>query len=214
MKNLVFISLALLVILSSSEEIRQLQSGWDNVYGHRGWNEKCKNWDETNGRCIECHEGCRKWENICVIVVPYCWRWGMQGDCIQCYWGFGDDNRDPINGTCPMNNMTSVQGNQTTDNNCQCHDDYRQCISCYAGYYLDIDAFCQPLPENCTAADPEGNCTDCVSGFEVVNGTCEKQVCDLSLCRTFNEDQSQCTSCPIRSYLVDGCCIEVNGYCE
>ena len=36
----------------------------------------------------------------------------------------------------------------------------------------------------------------------------------MDLCLTFNTDQTACTSCPNRSYLVDGCCIQVNGYCS
>lgn len=80
----------------------------------------------------------------------------------------------PINDTCPeqINATVSNQGpliinNMTIDINCQCHNNDKQCIDCFAGYYLDVDTFCVELPANCTGADPYGNCTSCVSGFGV-----------------------------------------------
>ena len=100
-----------------------------------------------------------------------------------------------INGTCPKNPNTTLtspgMGNET-DMNCQCHNDDKICIDCYAGYYLDLDSFCTDLPEYCTAADEFGNCTACRTGYVVDNGTCGPQECDLSLCAKFNADQTKC----------------------
>jgi hypothetical protein len=172
MKTILFLSLTFLLVLTNSS--RHLEGNHYNLMSHRKLNDLCKNWDEDMSQCIECYEGCTKWENICVKIVKYCEMWDDMGNCVQCEKGYGSDTGMSINGTCPKqqdNALTSMPEN-VTDINCQCHNDERECIYCYAGFYLDIGNFCVELPENCTAADPLGDCTACEAGFVVENGTC------------------------------------------
>lgn len=49
-----------------------------------GYKVNCKNWDESTGTCLECFEGCTKWENICVKVVKHCAKWDKEGNCTDC----------------------------------------------------------------------------------------------------------------------------------
>ena len=72
--------LLLLVATVSCERVRML---WrDKESSHMDMN--CKNWDKETGTCIECYEGCTKWENICVKIVKYCASWDDEGNCISC----------------------------------------------------------------------------------------------------------------------------------
>lgn len=57
--------------------------------------------------------------------------------------GWGDMDSLPINGTCPL---TLDTNGESIDVNCQCHDDNRTCIDCYAGFYIDLDTICNELP--------------------------------------------------------------------
>ena len=78
------------------------------------------------------------------------------------------------------------------DVNCQCHTEDRICIDCFNGFYLDVNATCQELPGNCTAANINGECTGCIEGFGLENGECVEKICDKSLCVAYNSDQSEC----------------------
>ncbi len=48
----------------------------------------------------------------------------------------------------------------------------RVCKKCDSGFYLDNKYTCQSLPEGCLAANTDGNCTSCDSGYKLSNGVC------------------------------------------
>lgn len=82
MKSATLLALAAFLVLASSA--RLLHNDKANLQSHIKLNSLCKNWDETMSTCIECYEGCTKWENICVRVVKYCAKWDDEGNCVEC----------------------------------------------------------------------------------------------------------------------------------
>ncbi len=86
-----------LILCASCERVRQLQN--DDSSSHYKIN--CKNFDEKSGTCIECFEGCTKWENICVKVVKHCAVWDDMGNCTTCEAGYGDKSNKAVDGACP-----------------------------------------------------------------------------------------------------------------
>lgn len=97
MKTIFFISIVLLVCLGSAERLLAGNSGM------MSYNSLCKNWDKDRLTCMQCYEGCTKWENICVRIVKHCAKWDQEGNCVECEMGHGDMDSMPINETCPMN---------------------------------------------------------------------------------------------------------------
>lgn len=86
MKSQTIFVLLVVVVYVSCTKVRMLQTTDDS--GSSKLN--CKNFDEATGTCLECFEGCTKWENICVKIVKHCAKWSEKGDCIDCETGYGD----------------------------------------------------------------------------------------------------------------------------
>ncbi len=48
----------------------------------------------------------------------------------------------------------------------------RVCKKCDSGFYLDSNNTCQTLPEGCLAANTDGTCNSCDTGYKLSNGAC------------------------------------------
>lgn len=76
----------------------------------------CKNFDKQTGTCMECFEGCTKWENICVKIVKHCAGWDQKGNCVECEKGYGDESNKSVDGACPKQTAapSNTGGQETT----------------------------------------------------------------------------------------------------
>jgi hypothetical protein len=107
------------------------------------------------GECAACPLDCTK----CDAKDP--------ATCLACFAGYG------FNGTTAGGCVACA------DELCEdCSKDYAECKRCADGHWLSPDGACQPLEDNCVAANAQGNCTECFFGYVPVDGAC--QACDPS----------------------------------
>jgi hypothetical protein len=203
------------------------------IVGATADNYGCAQW--TNGVCTQCSYRYIAMSQTCQPVNPLCQTWDNTGKCLTCYTGYeicaegcipapatpGPSYNQPLcntfdsTGKCTkcatgayFNNGVCVQANA----NCQTFSQTNGwCLSCYAGYSLQVgQCVLIPLcpannaPSDLLCASWSGNtCLKCSVNAYFNNGVCTQV---NPLCMTFDSSNGNCLSC-YNGYTL------YNGYC-
>lgn len=136
--------------------------------------------------CLICLFGYYPEGNRCAKVSDLCRDHNVQnGQCTSCI--------SPImlltNGQCRDPNCMNYNGDicdrcvqnfvynvgqkicQFSDQNCM-NPGPAQCLQCRQGFYVSSSGICMQLPANCRSARPNGVCSECNQGYQVMNQVC------------------------------------------
>ena len=203
---------------------------------------QCKNFDMTLLECTQCYSGYNLAANKkCVVAPPSTTMVGCaeikNNTCVKCardYWqdvNKGCNKVDPIcksfdlaNGNCltcydgfKVQGRTCVVQNGTADPNCKKWKD-GVCLECSKGFYFDPNNVCIQIDPFCKSFNlTDKICTQCYSGFQIVNNACvfdiQKPAFDIN-CKTFDTN-GVCVNCSKGFYFdSNGVCIQVPPSCK
>ena len=157
-----------------------------------------------NGQCLECTDNCKEKES------DSC-------KCLSCNEGYFFEN---------------YQCKKCIDN-CKTCNNNDTCNSCFSGYILENN-LCNKCNHNCKECfassfnDTKQNCLSCKNDTKVLyNNNCvdecpdnfykdENKECKEcnNLCKEYDNNCNNCTSCYDGYYLKDNVCLECNEHCE
>ena len=157
-----------------------------------------------NGQCLECTDNCKEKES------DSC-------KCLSCNEGYFFEN---------------YQCKKCIDN-CKTCNNNDTCNSCFSGYILENN-ICNKCNHNCKECfassfnDTKQNCLSCKNDTKVLyNNNCvdecpdnfykdENKECKEcnNLCKEYDNNCNNCTSCYDGYYLKDNVCLECNEHCE
>jgi hypothetical protein len=95
-----------------------------------------------------------------------------------------------------------------------CLNYYQQnglCSNCSAGYYVNYQGQCVPLPSFCQQADIQGKCQLCNQGYRVFASQC---LPNIQFCSAFDPNSGYCLTCMSNYYLTsDNTCQYMPAFC-
>jgi len=179
-------------------------------------NPNCNTYDNKSGACLTCYPGFGLIEDTCLPGIatgtfdPNCNTFNGS-TCVSCSKSYylsssgkctavnpSCNTYDPTNGNCTscfagyqvLNGNCVISVTQPTIANCNSIDSQTgKCTKCSFGYYFDANGNCAQQNPNCKTFNTIiYACTECYSGYDLVNNDCQKsaaQTIDPN-CKTFN----------------------------
>jgi hypothetical protein len=132
---------------------------------------------------------------------------------------------DPSNGNC----LTCFSGYQLTNHTCTVSSTPSDpfcskfqnslCVQCSNGYYFNKTGQCQQIDPFCKTFDNSSlTCTDCYSGFQLVNNSCTFSPSAPAYdpnCKLFNNSNNKCLNCSQGFYFnANGQCTQIDPSCK
>lgn len=147
--------------------------------------------------CLACYGGYYLNANsgVCTIIPALCQTCDNYGNCLSCWPGFSLSS-----GTCIV--PTSGGNASPTDPECSNYV-APNCLSCYGGWYLDINGVCQLANPLCATVDTFDNCLTCYPGYVLIAGNC---LVANPLCLTVDANNN-CLTCYPGFTVSNGACV-------
>ena len=165
----------------------------------------------SNGQCINCANGYRRIDGVCVIGTKECVEYEEDGSCRMCL-----EEYSLLFGECRHNLLlgcrTELGDHRCADcfapfeldsyscriKNCKSYNDYG-CYSCECGYYVTEGYTCRKMEEGCLKYY-RGSCSQCLPHYRLHGGSCLIEGC-------LKQTTRDCTSCGAEYDLVEGSCL-------
>ena len=173
----------------------------------------CGAWDWDNKVCLSCSKNWVMINGACVPVNDQCSTFDdATGNCLTCYRGYNLEG-----GKCIIQDLTLIV---PADKGCADWNwNDRICLSCSSHWFMNADGVCVPVSDLCKSSDPNGACTACYSGYDLVNGVCEFSSFNNakpsdSGCAKWDWNNQVCIECSKDwVFNADGACVPVSDQC-